>query len=119
MELGPEEVSECVREVGVAFMFAPRYHPAMRTVVPVRKALRVRTAFNILGPLLNPAQAKYSLVGVYSPSLVPLMAETLLKLGTEKSLVVHQVGALFPVSMCTKKSDIPRSPCQGMYTFCS
>lgn len=55
IELGPEGVAACVKEVGVGFMFAPRYHPAMKHVAPVRKALGVRTAFNILGPMLNPA----------------------------------------------------------------
>ena len=64
----------------------------MKSVSPVRRALKVRTAFNLLGPLLNPAHAQYALVGVYSPSIAPLMAATLLRLGVQKALVVHSMG---------------------------
>jgi len=92
IDLSPEGVARCVNEVGVGFMFAPRYHPAMKAVVPVRKALRVRTAFNILGPMLNPAAAQYGLIGVYSPDLMMLMAESLQLLGVERALVVHSEG---------------------------
>ena len=63
-------MARCVSEVGVGFMFAPRYHPAMAIVGPVRKALKVRTAFNILGPMLNPAMAPHALVGVYNQQMV-------------------------------------------------
>lgn len=76
----------------MGFMFAPRYHPAMRHVAPVRKSLGVRTAFNILGPLLNPASAPFALVGVYSPDLLQLMAETLQRLGLQRALVVNSMG---------------------------
>lgn len=69
-----------------------RFHPAMAAVVPVRKALKVRTAFNILGPLLNPADAKYGLIGVYSPAISGLMASTLQRLGAKRALVVHSNG---------------------------
>lgn len=64
IELGPESVAACVEATNMGFMFAPRYHPVMRHVAPVRKALGVRTAFNILGPMLNPAAADYALVRV-------------------------------------------------------
>ena len=64
----------------------------MKAVAAVRKILKVRTAFNIMGPLLNPASTKYSLIGVYSPALSPLLASTLQMLGTEKSLIVHSQG---------------------------
>ena len=64
----------------------------MKAVVPVRKSLKVRTAFNILGPLLNPAGAAYGLIGVYSPAIAPLMASTLQRLGTKRALVVHSHG---------------------------
>ena len=69
-----------------------RYHPAMAAVVPVRRALRVRTAFNILGPLLNPAGAAYGLIGGYSTEIAPLMASTLQRLGCKRALVVHSHG---------------------------
>jgi anthranilate phosphoribosyltransferase len=78
LELGPAGSARCIEEAGITFMFAPRFHPAMRAVVPVRRALGVRTAFNVLGPMLNPAGAKYGLVGVYNTSLAKLMAEALL-----------------------------------------
>jgi len=92
VDLGPEGVAECVRDSNLAFMFAPRYHPAMKAVVPVRKALGVRTVFNILGPMLNPAMAPYALVGVYSPDLMELMAGALKQLGVKRALIVHSMG---------------------------
>jgi len=92
VSLGPSSVAACVKETSMGFMFAPRFHPAMSAVQPVRKSLGVRTAFNILGPLLNPASADYALVGVYSPSIIPLMAKSLQLLGTKRALVVHSLG---------------------------
>jgi anthranilate phosphoribosyltransferase len=92
MELGPEGVARCVDEAGVGFMYAPRYSPAMARVRPVRSALGVRTAFNILGPLLNPARAGRALVGVYHPSASALMAGALARMGVRKALVVHSMG---------------------------
>ena len=77
LDLGPEGSASCIEKAGITFMFAPRFHPAMAAVVPVRRALKVRTVFNILGPMLNPAGADYGLVGVYSPELGLLMAEAL------------------------------------------
>jgi anthranilate phosphoribosyltransferase len=88
VDLGPEGVAECVKQTGMGFMFAPRYHPSMKAVAPVRKKLKVRTAFNLLGPMLNPASSKYALVGVYTPELMPLMADSLMLLGMKKALVV-------------------------------
>jgi anthranilate phosphoribosyltransferase len=92
IDLGPAGVKRCVDEAGVGFMFAPMFHPAMKAVVPVRKALKVRTAFNMLGPMLNPADAAYGLVGVYSTSISHLMADALIRLGVKKALVVHSAG---------------------------
>jgi len=90
--LGPEGVARCIEEAGVGFMFAPRYHPAMARVRPVRSALKIRTVFNMLGPLLNPADVHYGLVGTYSPTVSPLMAESLKLLGMRHALVVHSCG---------------------------
>lgn len=92
IDLGPEGVAKCVEDVGVGFMFAPRYHPAMKAVAPVRKALKIKTAFNILGPMLNPARAPHSIVGVYHDNLVQRMAKVLQHFGTKRTLVVHCQG---------------------------
>jgi anthranilate phosphoribosyltransferase len=89
IDLGPEGVAKCVEDVGVGFMFAPRYHPAMKAVAPVRKSLKIKTAFNILGPMLNPARAPHSIVGVYHDNLVQRMAKILQHFGTKRTLVVH------------------------------
>lgn len=87
--LGPAAIAPCMEQCGIAFMFAPLFHPAMAHVLPVRKALRVRTVFNILGPLLNPAGARHLLLGVYSPALLPLYARAVAALGVERALIVH------------------------------
>lgn len=92
IELGPAEVAACLREVGLGFMFAPRFHPAMRHAAPVRRELGIRTVFNVLGPLANPAGVRRQLLGVPTPALGPLMARVLLELGAEKALVVHGGG---------------------------
>ncbi|CAK9206209.1 unnamed protein product [Sphagnum troendelagicum] len=92
IDLGPEGVATCVKDVGVGFMLAPRYHPAMKLVAPVRKSLKVKTAFNILGPMLNPARAPHSIVGVYHENLVEKMANVLQHFGTKRTLVVHCQG---------------------------
>jgi anthranilate phosphoribosyltransferase len=92
LELGPKGIAKCIEEVGLGFMFAPTFHPAMKVVRPVRKALGVRTAFNMLGPLLNPAGAKYALIGVYSTEISRLMADAAMLMGIEKALVVHSMG---------------------------
>jgi len=92
VEIGPEAIEKCVKEVGMGFMFAPRFHPAMAKVSPVRKSLKVRTAFNLLGPMLNPAHSKYALVGVYSTDIQRLMADSFMRLGMKKALIVHSMG---------------------------
>ncbi|HXO21613.1 MAG TPA: anthranilate phosphoribosyltransferase [Thermoanaerobaculia bacterium] len=80
--------------IGIAFLFAPLLHPAMREVMPVRRELGVRTIFNLLGPLTNPAGASRQLLGVYAPDLVPLVARVLADLGTEHAMVVHGADGL-------------------------
>ncbi|MCX6769603.1 MAG: anthranilate phosphoribosyltransferase, partial [Candidatus Micrarchaeota archaeon] len=90
--LAPSEVEKCIDGTGFGFMFAPLFHPAMKNVMPVRKELGVRTVFNILGPLSNPAGAKRQVLGVYEPPLVGKMAEVLLKLGSKHALVAHSEG---------------------------
>src|ERR1022692_3822780 len=87
--LGPELAVECLRETGFMFLFAPLYHPAMKVVGPLRKALGFRTIFNLCGPLTNPAGARAQVIGVLAPSRVLLMARTLAALGAKRAFVVH------------------------------
>lgn len=89
IELTPAQVAQCLAETGFGFMFAPIHHPAMRNVAPVRKELGVRTLFNILGPLTNPANAPNMLLGVFHPDLVGIQARVLHRLGANHALVVH------------------------------
>jgi len=93
IELGPEAVARVIEEVGIGFLFARSFHPAMRHVAPVRSALKVRTVFNLLGPLTNPARPAYFLLGVFDPALLRPMAEALRALGVRRALVVHGEGA--------------------------
>jgi anthranilate phosphoribosyltransferase len=97
--LEPREVSRCIEEVGIGFMFARTHHPAMRHVVPVRAELPFRTVFNLLGPLTNPAGARRQLVGVFGGDYVRPMAEALRALGAEKALVVHGADGLDEVTV--------------------
>lgn len=85
----PEQVRAAVAEVGITFLFAPHWHPAMRAVIPYRRALKVRTVFNLLGPLVNPLYPNRQVIGVYAPELVPVMAEALRLLGRERAVVLH------------------------------
>ena len=92
IEGGPEVASRTLKEVGICFLFAPQYHTGMRHAMPVRRALGVRTIFNLLGPLANPARPRWQIVGVYDPSLCVPLARTLGLLGCESALVVHGSG---------------------------
>jgi anthranilate phosphoribosyltransferase len=89
---GPQIVAECIRQARIGFMFAPKFHPSMRFVQPIRKSLDFRTAFNILGPLANPARVKAQVMGVADADLLPRIAEALKMLGTRRALVVHGQG---------------------------
>jgi anthranilate phosphoribosyltransferase len=89
VQLAPEAAAAALREHGFCFLLAPAHHPAMKAVMPVRRALGMRTVFNVLGPLLNPAGARRQVMGVYSARLVPLVAEAMTMLGVQLALVVH------------------------------
>ncbi|WP_299236203.1 anthranilate phosphoribosyltransferase [uncultured Halomonas sp.] len=99
LDLDAEQVARCIEQVGVGFMFAPNHHPAMRHAVVPRREMGVRTLFNILGPLTNPAGAPNQVLGVYAPELVPLMAEVLRRLGSHHVLVVHAEDGLDEISL--------------------
>ena len=102
LALPPRRIEECIEKVGIGFMFAPLHHRAMKNVVPVRRGLGLRTVFNILGPLTNPANATHQLVGVYDPALTEKVAKVLRILGLRKALVVHGEPGLDEVSICGK-----------------
>lgn len=91
-DLGPDEAAEALRTYGFAFLFAPGYHPAMKHAGPTRREIGVRTAFNFLGPLTNPAGATRQVVGVGDPAAAPKIAEVLRMLGAERAIVVHGAG---------------------------
>jgi anthranilate phosphoribosyltransferase len=93
LDLDAEHVARCIDEAGIGFIFAPAFHPAMAKVMPVRRELGIRTAFNILGPLTNPARPSFQLVGVGQVGLVELVAGALAALGIERALVVHSAGS--------------------------
>jgi len=99
LTLSPEQVAQCISQVGVGFMFAPNHHPAMKNVASIRKDLGVRTIFNILGPLTNPADAKRILMGVFHPDLVGIQARVLQVLGMDHALVVHGRDGLDEISL--------------------
>jgi anthranilate phosphoribosyltransferase len=99
INLPPEAIAQCIAQVGVGFMFAPNHHPAMKNVAPVRKELGVRTIFNILGPLTNPADAPNILMGVFHPDLVGIQIRALQRLGAEHALVVYGKDGMDEVSL--------------------
>lgn len=99
MGLGVDEVGQCIDEVGIGFLFAPSLHPAMRNVQAPRQEMGIRTIFNILGPLTNPASASIQLIGVYAPQLTETVAQVLNLLGTSRAMVVHGANGLDELSV--------------------
>ncbi|MGC3963692.1 MAG: anthranilate phosphoribosyltransferase [Rhodocyclaceae bacterium] len=97
--LSPEQVAECIEEVGIGFMFAPNHHPAMKNVAPVRREMGVRTMFNILGPLTNPAGAPNILMGVFHEDLVGIQVRVMQRMGAQHALVVYGRDGLDEVSL--------------------
>ncbi len=99
INLSPEAIAQCIEQVGVGFMFAPNHHPAMKNVAPIRKELGVRTIFNILGPLTNPASAPNILMGVFHSDLVGIQIRALQRLGAEHALVVYGKDGMDEISL--------------------
>lgn len=93
-------VERCLSEIGIGFLFAPNLHEVMKHVIGPRRELGIRSIFNLMGPLANPAGATHQLLGVYAPELVPVVAKTLVALGTQRALVVHGQGGLDEISPC-------------------
>jgi anthranilate phosphoribosyltransferase len=99
INLGPEDVARCIEEVGLGFMFAPNFHGAMKHAAPVRRELGIRTIFNILGPLTNPAGAPNQVMGVFHPDLVGIQVRVLQRLGARRALTVHGREGLDEISL--------------------
>jgi len=98
LELPPDRIADSIDELGFGFMFAPTHHPSMKHAAPVRRELAARTIFNVLGPLTNPAGARAQIVGVYSPLLVPVIADVLASLGARRAFVVHGASGIDELS---------------------
>jgi anthranilate phosphoribosyltransferase len=106
IDIGPDRAAQMLRDAHFTFLFAPRYHPAMKNVAPVRRELGVKTIFNVLGPLTNPAAATMQIVGVASPALLEPIARVLQSLGVEKGAVVHGENGIDEVA-----GDVPSTIC--------
>jgi anthranilate phosphoribosyltransferase len=99
LDLTPEQVALCIKQTGIGFMFAPNHHPAMKNVAPIRKEMGIRTIFNILGPLTNPAGAPNILMGVFHPDLVGIQVRCLQRLGAKHAMVVYGKDGMDEVSL--------------------
>ena len=99
LNLSPQAIARCIEQVGVGFMFAPNHHPAMKNVAPVRKEMGIKTIFNLLGPLTNPAGAPNILMGVFHPDLVGIQVRALQRLGAEHAVVVYGKDGMDEVSL--------------------
>jgi anthranilate phosphoribosyltransferase len=99
LNLAPDAVARCIDEIGIGFMFAPNFHGAMKHAAPVRRELGVRTLFNILGPLTNPAGATCQLLGVFHPDLVGIQVRVLERLGSQRALIVHGADGLDEITL--------------------
>jgi anthranilate phosphoribosyltransferase len=116
VDLPPDRAVECLRQTGFLFLYAPAMHPAMKRVQPIRRALGFRTIFNLAGPLTNPAGARAQLVGVFSPSAVSLVAESLSRLGVRHAYVVHGQDGLDELTL-SGKTDVAEVRGQTVRNF--
>ena len=110
LDIDPESVEEAIAQIGIGFLFAPRHHSAMRFAAPARQELGIKSIFNMLGPLSNPAGANCQLLGVYAPELTEMFALALKQLGTKRAFVVHGHDGLDEISVCapTRVSELNR-----------
>lgn len=108
LNLSPDQIATCIDQAGVGFMFAPKMHPAMKHAVGPRKEIGIRTIFNMLGPMTNPADAKQQVIGVFSPEITETMAHVLKALGTERAMIFHGMIGLDEISTLgeTKISEL-------------
>jgi anthranilate phosphoribosyltransferase len=115
IQLTPERIAACLEKVGIAFLFAPAIHSAAKYVAPVRRETRLRTVFNLLGPLTNPAGASAQVVGVYSLDLVEKVAEALSMLGTHRAFVVHGLDGLDEITITgpTRVAEVREGSVRG------
>ena len=102
IELTPDRVGECIDEVGIGFLFAPLYHEAIKHCAGVRQDMGIRTLFNVLGPLTNPAGATHQVIGVYDPRLTDVLGQVLLQLGSHHCFVVHGMDGLDEMTLCDR-----------------
>ncbi|MBU0650998.1 anthranilate phosphoribosyltransferase [bacterium] len=102
IDVSPDCIEKSLNEVGMAFLFAPKLHPAMKYAAGPRKELGIRTFFNILGPLTNPADVKHQMIGVFSKDLLNMVANVLKKMGSKRSMVVSSADGLDEISLCDK-----------------
>src|SRR5690606_12525643 len=102
IDVPPSLCAEALNEIGLCFMFAPHFHPAMKRVAGIRRQLGRRTIFNMLGPLTNPASAPYQIIGVYSVDLTTRLAESLKRLGCQRAWVVHSYDGLDEISVADR-----------------
>ena len=116
IELTPEAVGRCVDEVGIGFLYAPLLHSAMKHAMPVRREIGIRTIFNILGPMTNPARAGAQVLGVYEETLTEKVAHALLNLGTKRAMVVHGMDGLDEITV-TRESRISEIKDGGVHTY--
>jgi anthranilate phosphoribosyltransferase len=117
IDIDPKKVEECIDKVGIGFIFAPNFHKAMRFAAPTRKEIGIRTVFNILGPLTNPAHAKAQVLGVFNPELTETMAAVLKNLGVEQALIVHGMDGLDEISISdeTKVTQLKNKKIETYY----
>jgi anthranilate phosphoribosyltransferase len=116
IQLSPEAVAQLIEEIGIGFLFAPRHHPAMKYAAPARKQLGIRTVFNLLGPLTNPAGVKRQLIGVFDRDLTEVVCRVLQALGSEKAYVVHGLDGMDEVSI-TGETVVSALEDGGVRTF--
>ena len=116
LELSPEEVGRCVDEIGIGFLYAPLLHSAMKYALIPRREIGIRTMFNLLGPLSNPAGANAQVMGVYEADLTEKLAHVLLNLGTKRAMVVHGMDGLDEITV-TRESRVSEVKDAGVHTY--